>query len=695
VNNSVSLAEYCRLAEILSDHAIFALSTDGHFVGWNAGATQMFGYTAEEVLGHHYAMLFTGEDVEKRRPQAELMSSLPEWNVPVAAWQVRKDGSRFWCADTARPIRDAGGNVTGYVKLVRDATDRFSTDHLRYSEELFNLLIDGVPDYAIFSINLDGTIALWNSGAERVYGYSDAEAVGKHFSLVYTADAVAEGIPEAEIGMAARTGIAPDEGWHVRRGGDLFYSSGEMTRLKSDANGKLRGYVKIAHDTTSRSESTETVKRKVLIDFLTQLPNRASFSELLERTVVHAGDRLENGYAVVFVDLDHFKNISDSLGRVLADGLLVQVARILEFCVRPDDVVARLGGDLFAILLRDISGTADATRIAERIQAALEHSIYLEGFEVYTTASMGIAMGSPAHAHADDPLGEAGTAMHEAKALGRARHVVFDNDRQARVAQRLNVQMDLRRALARREFFNEYQPIVALADGRVIGFEALVRWRHPERGIIQPGDFIPEAEAIGLVIGIDRWVLYEACRQIRAWQVRYGDESLTMSVNLSSKQFAHQDLLGEIQKALLEAGLAPQSLKLEITETVLMEDFDTAAATTNALSDLGVELYIDDFGTGYSSLSRLTRLPLKVLKVARPFVMDISSDPRTVEIGRTIVTLAHNLNLVALAEGIETEFQLATLQSLGCEYGQGYLFSRPVAAEMAQQLIGRTLPLPV
>lgn len=694
MNKSGPLPEYRRLAEILSDYAIFALSTDGRFVGWNAGAKQLFGYAAEEVLGHHYSMLFTGEDVEKRRPQTELMSSLSEGNVPVEGWQVRRDGSRFWCADTVRPVRDSRGNVTGYVKLVRDATDRGSTDQLRDSEELLNLLIEGVPDYAIFSIDLAGTIVLWNSGAEHVYGYTDAEAVGKHFSLIYTAEAVAEGIPEAEIAMAGRGGIAPDEAWHVRRGGDLFFASGEMTRLRPDADGTPRGYVKIARDITSRIETSETVKRQVFIDFLTQLPNRASFSELLERTVVSARGLLENSYAVLFVDLDHFKNISDSLGRVLADGLLVQVARILERCVRPDDVVARLGGDLFAILLRDITGTADATRIAERIQAALEHSIYLEGFEVYTTASMGIAMGSSSYASAADPLGEADTAMYEAKARGRARHVVFDSHLQGRATLILNLQMDLRRALARREFFNEYQPIVALADGRVVGFEALVRWRHPQHGIIQPGDFIPEAEAIGLVIGIDRWVLYEACRQIRAWQVKYGDESLTMSVNVSSKQFVHQDLLGEVRGALLETGLAPQSLKLEITETVLMEDFETAAATTRALGELGVELYIDDFGTGHSSLSRLTRLPLKVLKVARPFVMQISSDPRRVEIARTIVTLAHNLNLVALAEGIETEFQLATLQSLGCEFGQGFLFSRPVDADMAQTLIGRTLPVP-
>jgi EAL domain-containing protein (putative c-di-GMP-specific phosphodiesterase class I) len=283
--------------------------------------------------------------------------------------------------------------------------------------------------------------------------------------------------------------------------------------------------------------------------------------------------------------------------------------------------------------------------------------------------------------------------MSEAKARGRATHVVYDSAMHERAARVLNLQMDLRRAIARHEFFAVYQPIVALDHGRVVGFEALVRWNHPDRGILSPADFITEAESMGLIIQIDRWVLHEACRQIRAWQVQYKDDTLTMTVNLSSRQFAHQNLLDEIREALRENSLAAGSLKLEITETAFMDDFETMAATATRLAELGVELYLDDFGTAYSSLSRLTRLPLKVLKVDRSFVQRIGFDRRRVEIARTVVTLAHNLGLVALAEGVETELQLRTLWDLGCELAQGYWFSPPVAPEIAQQFIGQCLPL--
>ena len=586
------------------------------------------------------------------------------------------------------------GAATSLLKRVRDATYyRITPERLRESEERLRLLIEGVTDYAIFSINLDGTILFWNSGAEHVFGYSEAEVVGKHFSLMYTADAIAAGVPDTEIARAAKDGVALDEAWHVRRGGDLFYASGEMTRLKADADGNPRGFVKIAHDVTTRIEAFETVKRQALYDDLTQLPNRASFFELLERYIVRAKQEGDDRFAVILVDLDHFESINVSLGHVMADGLLVQVARLLERCVRTNDIVARLDTDRFAILLREVVEPEDAMRIVERIEETLEHSIYLDGFEIHTTASMGIAIGSSARDSAEDALRDADIAMYEAKARGRACHVVFDREMQDRAALRLNLQMDLRRAVARLEFFNEYQPIVSLERSMLVGFEALVRWNHPERGVVLPGEFIPEAESIGLIVQIDRWVLHEACRQLRACQVQCGDDALTVSVNLSIKQFAHKNLLDDIREALEQNHLAAQSLKLEITETVFMEDFETISGTAALLRELGVELYIDDFGTGYSSLSRLTRLPLKVLKVDRIFVNQISGDPRGVEIARTIVTLAHNLGLVALAEGIETEVQLTTLVALGCEFGQGYWFSRPVGADVAETLIGHRLPL--
>jgi len=366
--------------------------------------------------------------------------------------------------------------------------------------------------------------------------------------------------------------------------------------------------------------------------------------------------------------------------------------------VRPEDIVARLGGDEFTILISEIpegeDAAADAISVVGRIDKALQNPVHIEGFEVFTTVSTGIAVGSSAYDKPEQVLRDADTAMYEAKARGRSRHVLFDSQMHARALSLLNLQMDLRRAIARQEFFIEYQPVVSLERGLVVGFEALVRWRHPERGILQPAEFIAEAENIGVIIQIDYWVLNEACRQICAWQVEYGDPALTVSVNLSSKHFANGNLLAEVRDALQRNNVTGESLKLEITETVLMDHVETTTATIAQVGELGVELDIDDFGTGYSSLSYLTRLPLRLLKVDRSFVSEIMLNPRSVEIARSIVTLAHNLGLTALAEGIENAEQLTKFRELGCEFAQGYWLSPPVGADVARGLIGHCLPRP-
>jgi diguanylate cyclase (GGDEF)-like protein/PAS domain S-box-containing protein len=687
--------QYERLIESLTNHAIFALSAEGHIASWNSGAKQTFGYDEHEVLGKSYSLIFTAEDIASGRPEAELRASLEHGKESVDGWHVRKDGSRFWCTDTIQPLRDAGGTVTGFTKIVQDSNESHtSSERLRESEERLRLLIEGVTDYAIFSIDLDGKILLWNPGAEHVFGYREADVLGKHFSLIYTAEAIARGVPAAEIAAAAKDGQAADEGWHVRQDGQLFYASGEMTRLKPDADGRARGFVKIAHDITVRNEADETNRRHAFHDELTQLPNRAFFSDCLRRSIARAKRHPQSRFAVIFIDLDRFKIINDSLGHGPADGLLVHVARALERCVRPEDVVARLGGDEFTILISELSEPEDAVRVAERVQTALQRPFDLNGFEVFTAASMGIAIGSSAYDNGEQVLRDADTAMYEAKDRGRAQHVLFDSTMHARAVGLLNLQMDLRRALVRQEFCVEYQPIVSLEHCRVVGFEALVRWNHPERGLLAPAEFIAEAESIGLIVQIDRWVLHEACRQVRAWQVQSGDDALCVSVNLSSKDFAQESLVAEIRDVLDENGLTAQSLKLEITESMLMEQFETTATMVAQVGELGVDLYIDDFGTGYSSLSYLTRFPLKVLKVDRCFVSRITADPRSAVIARTVVTLAHSLGLGALAEGIETEQQLLLLRDLGCEFGQGFLFSRPVAAESAPSFIGQVLPRP-
>jgi diguanylate cyclase (GGDEF)-like protein/PAS domain S-box-containing protein len=689
-----SLDQYKRLIESLTHHAIFELSVDGRITSWNSGAKRTFGYEEHEVLGRDYSMIFSADDIAAGRPQAELRASLELGRESVDGWHVRKNGSRFWCTDTVQPLRDAGGTVTGFTKIVQDSNESHtSSEELRESEERLRLLIEGVTDYAIFSIDPKGNILNWNSGAEHVFGYPEREALGKHFSLIYPAEAIARGLPDAEIADAARDGHTVREGWRVRRGGTLFYGIGELTRLKPDADGKPRGFVKVAHDITLRNQADETNRRQAFHDELTQLPNRAFFSDCLRRAVARAKRHPESRFAVIFIDLDRFKIINDSLGHGAADGLLVHVARALERCVRPEDVVARLGGDEFTILISDLNDTADAVRVADRVQAALLRPFDLDGFEVFTAASMGIAIGSSAYDSAEQVLRDADTAMYEAKERGRAQHVLFDAAMHERAVGLLNLQMDLRRAIAKHEFCVEYQPIVSLEHSRVVGFEALVRWNHPERGVLAPAEFIGEAESTGLIVQIDLWVLGEACRQIRAWQWQYGDPELSVSVNLSSKIFAQDNLVAKVRDALDRNDLTAGSLKLEITETVLIEPLETTSAMVSKVGELGVDLYVDDFGTGYSSLGYLTRFPLKLLKIDRSFVSPMTADPRTSVIARTVITLAHSLGLGALAEGVETDQQLMVLRDLGCEFAQGFLFSKPMAPEIAAKFIGQALPL--
>ncbi|HMF56180.1 MAG TPA: EAL domain-containing protein, partial [Pyrinomonadaceae bacterium] len=386
--------------------------------------------------------------------------------------------------------------------------------------------------------------------------------------------------------------------------------------------------------------------------------------------------------------LDRFKVINDSLGHMVGDQLLVGIARRLEVCLRPGDTVARLGGDEFTILLEDLSDATDAIEIAQRIQRELTVPFNIGGHEVFTTTSIGIAPSSIGYDRAEDILRDADTAMYRAKMLGKNRYEVFDKAMHDRAMNLLQMETDLRRAVDRQEFFLEYQPIVELKTGKVHGFEALVRWQHPERGMISPLDFIPVAEENGLIIPLGKWVLREACQQLRRWQEQLSDNSsFNLSVNLSSRQFSQPDLVEQIAETIKETAVNPKGLKLEITESMVMENIDTAVDMLMRLRSLNVEISLDDFGTGYSSLSYLHRFPINTLKIDRSFVSRMTESSENAEIVRTIATLARSLEMDVVAEGIEKERQFEQLKALNCEYGQGYLFSEPVAYDEAFRLL--------
>jgi diguanylate cyclase (GGDEF)-like protein len=391
---------------------------------------------------------------------------------------------------------------------------------------------------------------------------------------------------------------------------------------------------------------------------------------------------------VLFLDLDRFKDVNDNLGHFAGDELLRAVARRLEACLRPEDTVARLSGDEFAILLESISETSDAGRVAERIEEALSFPINLGGAEITTSASMGIVTSSMSQEQPEQLLRSADMAMYRAKAAGRARYEMFDRAMHTDALARLQLETDLRRAVEQGEFRLHYQPLISLRTGRITGLEALLRWEHPQRGLVQPRDFIPIAEETGLIVRIGRWVLNEACRQLGAWQRSHPRaEPLSIGVNLSVKQFSQPDLLDQLANALRTSGIPPSCLRLEITEAALIEKGGAAMALLGQIKQLGPQIYLDDFGTGYSSLIYLHRLPIDAIKIDRDLVSTMDSDEKNLRLVRTILTFVQIIGVRAEAEGISTAEQLRELRSLKCEHGQGYLFSAPIPHDAVDEVL--------
>lgn len=458
--------------------------------------------------------------------------------------------------------------------------------------------------------------------------------------------------------------------------------------LVCDTEGKPSHFVFQIQNITERKHIEERLVHDVFHDALTGLPNRALFMDRLILAIERTKRRQGRIFALLFLDLDEFKLINDRMGHIAGDQLLIEIARKLRACLRSVDTVARLGGDEFTILLEDVNEESEVVHIVKRIQNDLGHAVMLNSREVVATASIGIALSTTGYERASDMLRDADTALYRAKSEGKARYEVFEKSMNAPALNFLELKAELRAAVDNEELLLHYQPIVSLSSGALTGFEALVRWNHPQRGLVSPVDFIPMAEDAGLISAIGRWVLYEACRQMRSWQEQFAlHPYLSISVNLSGKQFAQPDLIDQVIQALQETGLDPRMLKLEITESAVMENLGTAITMLQQLRALGVELGLDDFGTGYSSLSYLHRLPIDMLKIDRSFVGLMTKSEDNEEIIKTIITLARSVNMKVVAEGVETLEQLTQLRLLKCDEAQGYLFSRPIAADAAGNLI--------
>jgi diguanylate cyclase (GGDEF)-like protein/PAS domain S-box-containing protein len=495
---------------------------------------------------------------------------------------------------------------------------------------------------------------------------------------------------DAEISahLAGRSPHFESEHRMLHRDGDYLWvlSRGIAVRDEAERAVRIAGF---QTDITARKAAEERLQHNAFHDCLTGLPNRALFLDRVGVSIAHTKRRVGYVFAVVFLDVDRFKTINDSLGHTVGDDLLVAMARRLEALLRPGDTVARLGGDELAVLLDDLTEASQAMRVAERISREIELPFNLGGHEVFTTASLGIALSVAGdYELPEEVLRDADTAMYRAKASGRERYVVFQREMHESALALLQLENDLRQAIEREEFALFYQPIVSLATGRLDAFEALLRWRHPRRGLVHPEHFISLAEETGLIVPLGWWVLREACRQLSEWQALHPQaHPLAVSVNLSAKQFMQADLIQRVEQVLGETRIAPGSLRLEITESTILGGADTAIGKLLELRKLEVQLQIDDFGTGYSSLSELHRLPMDTLKIDRSLINSMTGRDECSEVVNTIVTLARGLRMNVTAEGLETEDQVCRLRNLSCQYGQGYFFSRPLESAAAGSFI--------
>jgi diguanylate cyclase (GGDEF)-like protein/PAS domain S-box-containing protein len=569
---------------------------------------------------------------------------------------------------------------------------------------LDRLLVQSLVDFGIFVLSPKGIVVRWHPGARAVFGYDESEVIGRFFSFIFTSEDVAGGAPEAELNLARAGGAAPASRWLVRKDGTRFWALNTLQPLR-DGAGILLGYSKIVRDLSEQHAAAEslrsseerlrslvaTVREASLHDAITGLANRQLFTESLHRKASDPRRRhRDETFAVLFLDLDRFKSVNDTYGHLFADQLLVQVARRLEHCIREGDLLARFGGDEFAILIGDVLQSGDAVNVATRIGAALETPFTVEGIDVLTTASIGIAVAAPDSdfESPDDLLENADIAMYEAKSRGRARHVVFDERARASARATLQLDADLRLAGYRNEFRAYYQPIVDLRTRGIVGFEALVRWQHPRLGLLLPALFLSKAEESDVIFGLDQWIFAEAVGQLEAWQREFVDlEPLVMNVNFSARGFERSSTVGDMKAVLARRSVRPGSVAVEVTESVAIVASDQARAALLELKSFGLEIVIDDFGTGYSGLSHLSRMPIDALKIDRSFVNGVAGNAKNTEIIRAVVGLAGGLNLACIAEGVETMPELEKLRELNCTTAQGFLFSGPVAADEAFDML--------
>ncbi|HEX6693784.1 MAG TPA: EAL domain-containing protein, partial [Longimicrobiales bacterium] len=669
-----------------SHDAIYFTRSDGSFVEVNPAALRMFGYTKDELLrGRAQQLYVNAEDRRRFREEIERTGFVRNFRVRLRA----KDGRELDCVLSSMVRHGAAGEVLGYQGIIHDVSARTESELKLRDYEHFTRTIVSSIHQGVIVYDQELRYQLFNRFMEEITGMRSEQVIGRRATDVFP-HLVENGVDALlQRALAGETVQSPDVPYSIPATGRAGWTSALYSPHVSP-EGEIIGVVAIVMDTTERKRAEDQLTYNAFHDALTGLPNRALFVDRLERLMRHTKRHTDYVFGVAFLDLDRFKLVNDSLGHLAGDELLIAIGRRLQECVRLGDTVARLGGDEFALLLDNVPDATDATAVAERILASLVEPFIADKHEVYITASIGIALSSTGYEIPEEILRDADTAMYRAKLEGRSRYEVFDRQMHERAVHVLQVDTDLRRAIDRNEFMLHYQPIIDLKRGRITGFEALIRWQHPQRGIVPPAEFIPVAEENGLIIPIGWWVLEEAARQVTAWNERFSPQQpLTMAVNLSPKQFLQGDLLDQLDAILDRTGIDPALLRLEITESVVIRNEQRVAATLDALRGRGIQLCIDDFGTGYSSLSYLHAFPIDTLKIDRSFVGQIGFTGNNAGLVETIVALSRNLGMAAVAEGVETAEQLSFLREVGPQYAQGYFFSAALAAGEIEEMLAR------
>jgi diguanylate cyclase (GGDEF)-like protein/PAS domain S-box-containing protein len=656
-----------------SPFAVVITDAKGRIEYSNSSLTAMTGYTPEEVLGRAPSIWKSGETpAELYRELWQAVNEGRRWRGELR--NRRKDGSVYWERQTISPIRDPDGRILRMIAIKEDISQLHElTQALTIREQALASSSNGIMISR--SSADDHSIMYVNPAFERITGYSVKEAIGREGRFLVRDDLAQPGLAEIRAALhEKRAGHAVLRNY--RKDGSLFWNELHIAPISDVDGGETTHFVSVINDVSERIHYQHAIEHQATHDNLTGLANRTLLHDRIAQSIAFAR-RSNRSVAVMLLDLDHFKHVNDAFGHSAGDDLLKEVASRLRACVRESDTVARLGGDEFVIVLADLSDADDVDGIAQKITESLKEPIHVGSRETYVGASIGISLFPRDGEHGETLLRNADIAMYRVKEHGRNSVRRFSPDMANMAVERIDMEGALRRAIERKELLLHYQPKIDLATRRIIGAEALVRWQHPQIGLVHPNEFIPLAEETGLVVPLGAWVMQEAMRQQVAWH-KAGLPPLKVAINLSARQFRLENLPDLVVAALNEAGADPQAFVFELTESMVMQDAERALTAMHSIKKLGIALSLDDFGTGYSSLSYLRRFPIDEVKIDRSFVRDVHSNADDAAIAAAVVALARTLGLKVVAEGVEMEEQVLVLEALGCDQVQGYFFGRPL-----------------